>query len=114
MGNPQPAPETFNDAITRLLKMLPADVRDDVLYNGCKASEFHAYFGRSLRNDWGLWAGGPLKDSFLSLGIDHPDDMSGILLESTFRIVRGEPVDLQGQINDCHTYWKQLGVEPQQ
>lgn len=115
---PQPAtifesiPHDLDEALTRLLKLCDPETREDVLYNGVQACEFHSGLGRHLRNEWGLWNGGPLKDFFLNLGVWHADDMSGILLESTFRVLRGDPVDLQGQISDALNYWKQQGVEP--
>jgi hypothetical protein len=110
-----PIPATLDEAITRLLKLCPPETREDVLYNGGQVAHYHSGFGRSLRNTWGLWEGicaSPLRDFFLNLGVWHADDMSGILLESTFRVLRGDPVDLQGQISDTLNYWKQQGVEP--
>jgi hypothetical protein len=110
----KPIPTTIDDALTRLLKMCPAQTKEEILYNGVKPVEFHSGFGRTLRNEWGLWTDSELKRAFLEKGIWHADDMSGILLESTFRILRGEPVDLQGQINYYLEYWKKEGVNPPQ
>jgi len=41
-----------------------------------------AHFGLGLwmRNQWGLWRGGPLTKYFCQLGVYHPDDMSSIIL----------------------------------
>lgn len=43
--------------------------------------EYHFFFGMHLRNSWGLWGGSRLQKYFTERGIDHPDSMSGIILE---------------------------------
>src|SRR6476646_9910862 len=43
---------------------------------------YHFGLGLWIRNNWGLWKGSRLSKYFNSLGIYHPDDMSGIILSS--------------------------------
>jgi hypothetical protein len=66
---------------------------------------FHGDFGMWMRNCWGLWRGSALSEYFNALGIWHPDDMSGIILTSYWRRVRGVPIDLDGQVAGCKAYW---------
>ena len=73
------------------------------------SSEWHFTVGRSIRNDWGLWADGPLKRWFNSIGITHPDDMSGTILKALRRKVRGiayTNIDLMDDVKKYQNYWK--------
>lgn len=73
--------------------------------------EFHHTLGRWMRNEWKLWEDGPLKDYFATLGIWHPDDMSGIILDSFCRYLKGKPIDLEGQVKQYLDYWKKNNLE---
>jgi Domain of unknown function (DUF6794) len=41
---------------------------------------YHHGLGTWLRNNWGLWGGSRLQRYFLDKGINHPDEMSSIIL----------------------------------
>jgi hypothetical protein len=41
---------------------------------------YHHGLGMWIRNNWGLWAQGPLAQYFLERGSNHPDDMSHTIL----------------------------------
>lgn len=43
--------------------------------------KYHHGLGMWLRNNWGLWGGSRLQKYFTEKGINHPDEMSGIILE---------------------------------
>jgi hypothetical protein len=60
--------------------------------------QYHFSVGMSLRNGWGLWAGSPLAQWFNERGVQHPDNMSGIILTSYWRHLHGEPIRLEEQI----------------
>ena len=104
-----PIPETIDDAITRLLQLMPQETKDGILFGNYKAIEFHSGFGRNLRNTWGFWTESQLKNQFLALGVTEADDMSGILLESVWRVVQGKAVDLETQVRDCKAWYEQQG-----
>lgn len=70
----------------------------------------HHTLGRWIRNNWGLWIGSPLKDYFISLGLSHPDDMSGVILTSFYRHLKGLPLDVEGQIKEYLEYWKKQNI----
>ena len=52
-------------------------------------SQFHFGLGMWLRNNWGLWGGSRLQQYFLQRGVEHPDNMSGILLEYYYDYLHG-------------------------
>lgn len=56
-----------------------------------------SHFGLAMwiRNYWGLWQDGELAEYFINLGITHPDNMSGVILESYVAKVKGEPYPLE-------------------
>jgi hypothetical protein len=76
------------------------------------SSEWHHTIGRFIRNNWGLWDGGALRDWFKLKGIQHADDMSNILLESLKRKLNNQPIDLDGQIKIYRDFWISEGLNP--
>lgn len=66
----------------------------------------HHGFGMWLRNNWQLWGGSRLSKYFNNLGIFHPDDMSGIILDSYHRYLTGKEIKLEEQINFYQEYWR--------
>jgi len=70
------------------------------------SSNAHFGFGMWMRNNWQLWGGSRLSKYFNGKGIYHPDDMSGIILDSYHRYLTGKDINLQDQINYYQTYWK--------
>ncbi len=59
----------------------------------------HFSLGMWIRNEWGLWCDEegiiPLVDYFWAHGIQHPDDMSGTILDCYAWHLRGEEVDYE-------------------
>lgn len=78
-------------------------------------AEYHNNMGRLLRNEWGLWYD-PCGDRpeteihkyMVELGLEHADDMSGLILDSFQRHLRGEDLDIEGQVAKYQAYWKEL------
>ena len=66
----------------------------------------HMGLGMWIRNNWGLWKGGELSKYFNSIGIYHPDDMSGIILTSYYRHLHGQYRELEKQVKYYQDYWK--------
>lgn len=66
----------------------------------------HFGMGMWIRNNWGLWGGSRLALYFNDLGIFHPDDMSGIILTSYYRKLKGYDIELNEQIKYYKNYWK--------
>ncbi len=66
----------------------------------------HLGFGMWMRNNWQLWGGSRLSKYFNDLGIYHPDDMSGIILESYHRHLNNKELKLEEQIKYYQDYWE--------
>lgn len=100
-------PTTLEEAFDHLGKL---DGIED--FKTADPAEFHHGLGRWIRNNWGFWTGkGPLFAWFVSLGITHPDDMSGIILESFHRKLHDKPLDVEGQVQHYKDYWKKAEEE---
>lgn len=56
------------------------NIKVDSSFNGI---EYHHGLGTWMRNNWELWSGNShLFDYYIERGINHPDDMSGDILDS--------------------------------
>jgi hypothetical protein len=58
--------------------------------------QYHFGIGLSIRNGWGLWADSPLATYMRGLGFTHPDDMSGVILNTFWRKRHGQDLNLEG------------------
>src|ERR1043165_5754617 len=93
-------PKTLDEAVLQLEKThhdttkqkIRAMTEDQFIGNS------HMGLGMWVRNNWGLWAGGELSKYFKSIGIFHPDDMSGIILTSFYRQLKGQDRQLEKQV----------------
>ena len=66
----------------------------------------HHDLGRYLRNEWHLWGKSKLKSYFSKKGINHPDDISAIILDSYQRKLKGEAIKLKEQISSIQEFYK--------
>jgi len=67
----------------------------------------HMGLGMWMRNNWGLWKGKELAEYFNSIGIYHPDDMSGIILTSYYRELHDQEWKVDEQVKYYQDYWKE-------
>lgn len=70
------------------------------------SERMHLDFGMWMRNNWGLWKSSRLSKFFNERGIYHPDDMSGIILDSYYRHLTGQEIKLTEQIKYYRDYWE--------
>ena len=101
-------PKNLEDSFSELNK-----IWDDSTSVKLKKLEkgMHLGLGMWLRNNWRLWGGSRLSKYFNNLEINHPDDMSGIILTSYGRYLRKEDIKLEEQIAYYKNYWKQANEE---
>lgn len=72
--------------------MTPADM-DETRKTTFTPAQLHFSVGRLIRNDWSLWD----KETILvkwfkqRYGIDHADDISGLILDCLHKDMTGEP-----------------------
>lgn len=67
-------------------------------------TSLHFNFGMFLRNNWGLWSGSRLYEYFSELGVNHPDNMTGIIFTGYYRYLTGEDIKLEEQIQQIQDY----------
>lgn len=71
----------------------------------------HHGYGMYLRNNWGLWSGSGLAKNLAQMGILHPDDMTGIILDSFQRRLKGEDIKLDEQLKYYQDFWRDHGID---
>ncbi len=104
-------------------KYVPINLNDALNYLDCKWSDsdkeffknkkendavggIHHGTGRAIRNSWGLWKGNSeIANYFHELDINHPDDMSSIILTSFHRHLNQKKILLQKQVQFYKEYW---------
>jgi hypothetical protein len=101
-------PKNLDEAVLQLEKIHDDTTEKHIIAMTEKQFIAHSHFGigMSIRNNWGLWKGGELSKYFNSIGIYHPDDMSGIILTSYFRHLKGQDRELEKQVKHYQDYWK--------
>jgi hypothetical protein len=101
-------PKDLEDCFIQINKILPDSVKQSMLTQDEHhfTSNMHFGLGLWMRNNWGLWKGSRLSKYFNDLGIYHPDDMSGIILDSYYRNSTGKEIKLEEQIKYYQNYWK--------
>src|SRR4029079_7994312 len=101
-------PSDLDDALGEIDRGMDRRGRNEVLSFATEDDMIKSHFGLGqwLRNNWGLWGGSQLADYFNNLGVHHPDDMSGIILDSYWRKLHHQPIDLDGQVLYYKKYWQ--------
>jgi hypothetical protein len=93
-------PKDLQDALRELDHMLPAEAKDKMKISyEQEGFGYHFGLGMWLRNNWGLWHGSRLAKHFNKLGVKHPDDISGIILDCYWRYLNGKPLDTEQLIS---------------
>ena len=64
-----------------------------------------------IRNSWGLWAQGPLWRYFNKMGLEHPDDISSVILSAYRCYLNNMKYDVLGAIEYYQQYWIEAGQE---
>lgn len=102
-------PKDLEDAFAELDKKLSAEDKANIKSGETKAVDMHFGLGMWMRNNWKLWGGGsPLAKHLQGLGLRHPDDMSGLILTSYVRRLRGEPLEVDKQVEHYKAYWAEM------
>ncbi len=100
-------PEDLDACIAELLRtVLPKEIEKFKNSAEKNTSIYHFGTGMAMRNNWGLWSGSKLAKWFNGIGIEHPDDMSGIILTSFWRHLNDQELRLDEQVKYYQDYWK--------
>lgn len=71
------------------------------------AGEFHFGVGARIRHKFKLWEEGTTTVKYFnSIGIKHPDDMSGIIILCLHRYLNGKPLKIRERVKYYKEYWK--------
>lgn len=75
-------PKDLGEAFLELDKLLPEIDKKEMsaLTQRKDMIKYHMGLGLWIRNNWGLWGGSRLQKYFTDKGIDHPDDMSSVII----------------------------------
>jgi hypothetical protein len=91
--NPDKVPINLEDAVCCIKEgMTPADF-DEAKKPTFSPAQLHFSVGRLLRNEWSLWDNETILVKWFKqrYGIDHADDISGLILDCLHRDIIGEP-----------------------
>lgn len=103
-------PENLYYAVQKLKDELDKETLGYIKQNGYLG--LHHGLGTAIRNKWGLWQNSVLAEWFKNaLGIEHADDMSGIILESLYRELNDRDWEPEKQAQKYKDYWNNLGKE---
>ncbi len=89
-------PKDLEDCFEELDQIMTPNNREK--FKNSHPINYHFGLGQSLRNSWGLWRGSRLKTYFINLGVKHPDNMSGIILDTYHLYLNGKQVNLDEQL----------------
>ncbi|MBZ0187214.1 MAG: hypothetical protein K8F91_13285 [Candidatus Obscuribacterales bacterium] len=102
-------PENLADALKELDYMLPEAAKADIRSVPIDLMiAYHRGFGTWIRNNWGLRGGERLAKWFNTIGIRHPDDMSGIIFDSYWSKLNGKPDNLDEKVAHYKAYWDSM------
>lgn len=103
-------PKTLEECYTWINTYVPDADEALVLTENTFVVKCHHTLGRWMRNNWGLWrCDTELSFWFMSLGIKHADDMSGIITTSYWRHINEQPIDIESQVKRYIDFWNENG-----
>ncbi|MFO7658836.1 MAG: DUF6794 domain-containing protein [Bacteroidales bacterium] len=104
-------PGDLDDSVKYFEKSLSTKEKNDFkkLPEEKAVSSIHFSTGLWIRNNWIRGNKNPdLVNYFDKQGINHPDDISSIILTSLHRKLNNKDIDLNGQISLYKSYWKPI------
>lgn len=67
-------------------------------------------FGQWIRNNWGLWKGGALADWFRAQNVNHPDNMSDIILTTYKAHLKDKEINSDSLFN-YYRAWEEKNMD---
>lgn len=107
--NPDKVPINLEDALKTIKDGLEEGEIVAMKERKFNPSQLHFTVGMFLRNEWSLWE----KDTILvrwfkeNYGIEHADDISGLILDCVYRDTIGEPRQDKEIAQKCIQHWKE-------
>ncbi len=102
-------PPAFDKLVTAIVENMNDDKKKEIV-DAPMAEMMVDHFGAglALRNGELNQTNSKVRKYLIRRGIFHRDDLSSIVLLSAVRRVRGEPIELNGQIAEYRKYWQEL------
>lgn len=105
-------PKDLEDSFKELIAMLHPSLVEEMKSNSEEDMiKYHHGLGIWIRNNWGLWSKSRLTEYFNGIGIFHPDDMSGIIIDSFWRYLNNKPIRLEEQVKSYKEVWETTNRE---
>ena len=104
-------PSNLDEAVTILKEGLESKDYEFIKDPKSDSVDLHFGFGMYLRNEWSLWD----KETVIvkwfkeNYGIDHADDLSGIILDCLWQDIRGKPRRDKEKAQSFIEHWKKYG-----
>lgn len=85
-------PVDLQDAVGSLAEIIPeGDIAE--FKQPDRAAGLEGTLGVAIRSRWNLWQPSPLVEYFHAKGVQHPDHMSGIILQAWMDVDAGRKID---------------------
>lgn len=86
-------PSNLEECLDCIKSNLTEEDKIEIKSKGCSSTMAHFGAGMYLRNEWSLWESESrlVKWFKAHYGVEHADDISGIIMECLWNDVRGEP-----------------------
>lgn len=91
--NQDKVPVNLEDAVITIKEGMTVEDFEEAKKPTFSPAQLHFSVGQLLRNDWSLWD----KETIIvkwfkqTYGLDHADDISGLILDCLHRDIKGEP-----------------------
>jgi Domain of unknown function (DUF6794) len=108
---------TLNDLATFIIERMPsADIEWITSFKNDEEDSFsaqaHANLGRNIRNNCKLWDENSHLHQFFknTYGLNHADDMSGIILSKLFKVLHGNFREdwVTDTVDEYKNHWKMM------
>lgn len=95
-------PTDLNSCFIQLDKLLNDTLKQNIKSKETEIdlAEYHFGLGLWMRNNWGLWGGSQLQVYFQNKNVNHPDNMSGLILVGYNKYLNGKTIDVDSLIKD--------------
>lgn len=103
-------PKTKDLAVSYLMDQLEEADVEYILENG--SDSLHHFTGRKMRNGWKLWDNESVLSQYFirNYQIAHADDISSLILDSVFALVKEENFDFNEKVEVLKSYWEKMGT----
>lgn len=106
--NQDKVPATLEEAVAILKEGLTPEDIAEIKTPKFNSAQVHFSIGRMLRNEWTLWDAETILVKWFeqNYGVNHADDVSGLILDCLCKDIRGEPRKDKELAKSFIEHWK--------